>query len=103
MSPHHAPDPGIVVMAAKAETGSTANLDEEKLAHALVSRGLLTREEVQKCRRGSSPESGPEALLARLVQGGFLTTNQAQRVKQELPSLVNQQIPGYQLLEKLGQ
>jgi serine/threonine-protein kinase len=90
-------------MAAKPETGSSANLDEDKLAHALVSRGLLTREEVQQCRRGSSAESGAEALLARLVQGGFLTSNQAQRVKQELPSLINQQIPGYQFVEKLGQ
>jgi serine/threonine protein kinase len=74
-------------------------LDEERLAHALVSRGLLTREEVEQCR----PADGPEALLRRLVEAGLLTRGQAKRSAQELPLLLNQPIPGYVLLEKLGQ
>src|SRR5262249_4341525 len=44
-----------------------------------------------------------DALLARLVKAGFLTANQARRAAQELPLLLGQQIPGYQLMEKLGQ
>src|SRR5947209_14869342 len=77
----------------------SARLDEERLAHALVSRGLVTREEVQTCRSGA----GGEALLKRLVDAGLLTAGQAQRARQEMTALLGQQIPGYQLLEKLGQ
>jgi serine/threonine protein kinase len=78
-----------------------ARVDEERLAHALISRGLLTREEVQSCRVG--PAVGPQAFLERMVASGFLTANQAQRAGKELETLLGQQIPGYQLLERLGQ
>ena len=77
-------------------------LDEERLAHALISRGLLTREEARSCR-GSSGGVGPAALLARLTLAGVLTEGQAQRAKEELSTLLGQQIPGYHLMEKLGQ
>src|SRR5271156_5803701 len=77
--------------------------DEERLAHALISRGLLTPEEVLKCRAEGKDEIGPEALLKRLVNAGFLTPNQANRAGHELNSLMGQKIPGYQLLQKLGQ
>jgi eukaryotic-like serine/threonine-protein kinase len=82
---------------------SSIQLDEERMAHALVSRGLVTREEVQKCRTTAGTETGPEALLARLVRAGFLTANQGQRARQGLSALLHQQIPGYELVEKLGQ
>jgi serine/threonine-protein kinase len=88
-------------MADPQRSDGTARADEERLAHALISRGLLTREEVHSCRHGT--ETGPEALLARLVAAGFLTANQAKRAGKELETLLGQQIPGYQLLEKLGQ
>ena len=83
----------------------TARLDEERLAHALVSRGLITREEAQQCRAADKAprKPGPEGLLARLVEAGLLTDGQARRAAQELPLLLGQQIPGYQLLERLGQ
>jgi serine/threonine-protein kinase len=75
--------------------------DEERLAHALISRGLVSREEVQQCRSpGDNP--GPEGLMLRLVKAGFLTPNQARRATREMSSLLHQQIPGYELLEKLG-
>jgi serine/threonine protein kinase len=89
-------------MAEPTRSDGTARVDEERLAHALISRGLLTREEVQNCRAGSG-EVGPQALLSRLVAAGFLTANQAERAGKELETLLGQQIPGYQLLEKLGQ
>ncbi len=88
-------------MADPLRTEGAARSDEERLAHALISLRLVTREEIQGCR--VSGESGPEALLARLVSAGFLTANQAKRAGKELETLVGQQIPGYQLLEKLGQ
>ncbi len=79
------------------------NVEEERLAHALISRGLLTREEFHQCRSTDGGAVGAEALLDRLVKGGFLTVNQAQRARQELTLLMEQRIPGYQLMEKLGQ
>jgi serine/threonine-protein kinase len=87
---------------AKAEAAAL-NPEEERLAHALVSRGLVTREEVQQCRAQTVSQSGPEVLLSRLVNAGFLTLNQAKRARHELAALLGQQIPGYQLMEKLGQ
>jgi serine/threonine-protein kinase len=78
-------------------------LDEERLAHALISRGLLTREEVRSCRGSSAGGVGPLALLARLTLAGALTEGQALRAKDELSTLLGQQIPGYHLMEKLGQ
>ena len=90
-------------MADPPRSDATARVDEERLAHALISRGLLTREEVNSCRPAAGAEAGTEALLARLVAAGFLTANQAKRAATELETLLGQQIPGYQLLEKLGQ
>jgi serine/threonine protein kinase len=90
-------------MADPPRSEGTARLDEERLAHALISRGLLTREELQQCRPGSGDPAGAEAFLSRLTAAGLLTANQAQRAAKELETLLGQQIPGYQLLEKLGQ
>jgi serine/threonine protein kinase len=85
-----------------------SNVDEERLAHALISRGLLTREEYQDYKKTEqaatdSCKSGPEALLLRLLKAGLLTDSQARRARQEIAQLLNQQIPGYQIVEKLGQ
>ncbi len=66
-------------MADAPRSDGTARLDEERLAHALISRGLLTREEVQHCRPGTGGEAGPEAFLSRLVAARLLTDNQAKR------------------------
>jgi serine/threonine-protein kinase len=82
--------------------GVVSKADEERLAHALVCRGLLTREEVQECL-ATSGGKGAEAFLKRLIKAGSLTLSQARRALQELPMLLEEQIPGYQLMEKLGQ
>jgi eukaryotic-like serine/threonine-protein kinase len=79
-----------------------AQVEEERLAHALISRGLITRDEFLQIR-GDNGATTIEAFLKTLVKGGFLTSSQARRAMQELPGLVNQPIPGYQLMEKLGQ
>jgi serine/threonine protein kinase len=84
----------------QADSGPASALDDERLAQALVSRGLITREEAQQCRAAGDSS---EPLLARLVRFNFLTPSQAQRVTQELKLFIGQQIPGYQLLDKLGQ
>ncbi len=89
--------------ASKKRLADGPQAEEEKLGHALVTRGLITRDEMATCREGNSKAAGPEALLKRLVKAGFLTKTQAKRIAQEAKELLNQQIPGYQLLEKLGQ
>jgi serine/threonine protein kinase len=89
-------------MTEEARSEGTARMDEERLAHALISRGLLTREEAHSCRADGN-DAGPKALLKRLVAAGFLTAHQAERADKELETLLGQQIPGYQLLERLGQ
>jgi serine/threonine-protein kinase len=82
---------------------SAVKLDQEqqRLLNALVGRGLLTPEDVQNCKPPDG--AGGKALLARLVEGGVLTKGQARRSLQNLTALVGEEIPGYEMLEKLGQ
>jgi serine/threonine protein kinase len=89
-------------MSAAPKSDVATSIEDEKLAHALVSRGLITRDEWQEAR---TPEAvgNPALILARLVQNGHLTLNQAQRLKGELANITAQQIPGYKLLDKLGE
>jgi serine/threonine-protein kinase len=92
--------PPQISTAIQGEPDPATAVDDDRLAQALISRGLITREEAQQCRTtgGSS-----EPLLRRLVRFNFLTPNQAQRVTHELKLFLGQQIPGYQLLDKLGE
>lgn len=89
----------------KSEAGaSKPQTDEDRIAQALIGRGLIVGDEADACRSGPDQPSGkPEEFLKRLVKAGSLTPNQARRVAKELASLLHQDIPGYQLLEKLGQ
>src|SRR5204863_7869174 len=44
-----------------------------------------------------------EDITDHLVEASYLTKHQGKRLAQEIPALMNQQIPGYQVMEKLGQ
>jgi serine/threonine-protein kinase len=89
-------------MSAAPKSDVATSFEDEKLAHALISRGLITRAEWQEARTAEAV-GNPTLILARLVQNGHLTLNQAQRLKGELATITAQQIPGYQVLEKLGE
>ncbi|MBI3411707.1 MAG: serine/threonine protein kinase [Planctomycetes bacterium] len=79
--------------------------DEEKLGNALIGRGLVSRDEYKQFLAAPSDQNDAncDSTLGRLVGAGLLTAGQAKRLAPELPALMNQHIPGYQLLEKLGQ
>ena len=64
-------------MSSAKKSDSTVRLEEEKLAHALISRGLLSAEDVQALPPAAKGATGSEAFLARLVAAGLLTANQA--------------------------
>src|SRR5438093_728171 len=85
------------------ETAPAQVADEDRISHALVSRGLVTAEEIERVRSPADTPSAPEVFLQRLVKAGYLTPHQAKRALQEMSDLVKHQIPGYQLLQKLGQ
>src|SRR5437762_3329474 len=88
--------------APKSDPAAPARIEEERLAHALISRGLITRDEYLQVK-GDNGATTLELFLKTLIKAGFLTPSQARRAAQELPAVVNQPIPGYQLLDKLGQ
>src|SRR5262249_44055643 len=79
-------------MAGKPEPAPGPRADEERLAHALVSRGLVTPEELRGCSPAPGAPEGPEALLGRLVAAGLLTAGQARRAREELSRFLNQPI-----------
>jgi serine/threonine-protein kinase len=83
------------------EAAGKLDAEQQRVANALVSRGLLTPDELNSCK---APEAfGGKALLVRLVEGGLLTRGQAKRALQQLATLVGEEIPGYEMIEKLGQ
>ncbi|MCS7167918.1 MAG: serine/threonine-protein kinase [Gemmatales bacterium] len=84
-------------------TVSAVQLEEERLLHGLISRGLLSEEEVVECRKALPAGQGVAELLRELVKRGYLTVSQGRRVLRNLDTLLHQQIPGYLLLEKLGE
>jgi serine/threonine-protein kinase len=92
-------------MASTEKTDLNVAREEERLLHGLISRGLITAEEVKECRqdRDGNGEGGVRDLLKILVKSGYLTPSQAKRTHKNLDAMLQEQIPGYQLLEKLGQ
>ena len=88
--------------APKSDPSAPATIEEERLAHALISRGLITRDEFLQVKSDNGATT-LESFLKTLIGAGFLTPSQARRAAQELPGVVKQPIPGYQLVDKLGQ
>jgi len=84
---------------------SSVSLDTA-IGRLVVDRGLATQEEVDHCRRlsQSNPVAGAESGLVKiLIQQGLVTQRQIDRLKPELEDHKgNRQIPGYQILSKLG-
>jgi serine/threonine-protein kinase len=84
-------------------TGLTANLDTE-VGKVVVDMGLATRTEIEFCREQQKQSSDPNqrSLADLLVEHQFITANQAKRIRKNVEERKSSQIPGYQLISKLG-
>jgi serine/threonine-protein kinase len=84
-------------------TGLSANLDSE-VGKVVVDMGLATRTEIDFCREQQKQSSDPNqrSLADLLVEHQFITVNQAKRIRKSLDERKNSQLPGYQLIGKLG-
>ena len=84
-------------------TGLSTNLDTE-VGKVVVDMGLATRTEIDFCREQQKQSSDPNqrSLADLLVEHQFITVNQAKRIRKSLDDRKGSQIPGYQLLGKLG-
>src|SRR3954447_1205928 len=86
-----------------APTGLTTSLDTE-VGKVVVEMGLATRTEIDFCREQQKQSSDPNqrSLADLLVEHQFITVNQAKRIRKSLDDRKGSQIPGYQLIGKLG-
>src|SRR6184192_3158640 len=81
----------------------SSNLDTE-VGKLVVDMGLATRTEIEFCREQQKQSSDPNqrSLADLLVDHQFITSNQAKRIRKSLEERKSSQIPGYQLISKLG-
>src|SRR5437762_9902912 len=84
-------------------TGLNPSLDTE-VGHVVVDSGLATRTEIDFCREQQKQASDPNqrSIADLLVEHNFITVNQAKRIRSQIDEGKKSQIPGYQLLGKLG-
>lgn len=77
-------------------------IDEASLERSVIRRGLATQAEVDACK-GLKPKNPERGLLEIMVAANVLTKNQAVRLMRDLGEGPGKlEIPGYQILEKLG-
>lgn len=85
--------------------GVAGNVDTE-LGKAIIEMGLVTRTELEMCREQQKQSSDPNqrTLTDLLVENNFITPNQAKRIRSQVVEerRTASQLPGYQLLGKLG-
>src|SRR5512143_1501884 len=84
-------------------SGLNANLDSE-VGKIVVELGLATRTEIEFCREAQKQSSDPNqrSLADLLVENSFITVNQAKRIRSQLEERRRSQLPGYELMGKLG-
>ncbi|MEM1027070.1 MAG: serine/threonine-protein kinase [Planctomycetota bacterium] len=90
----------------QASNGNQGSLDTV-IGRLVVDRGLATPQEVQDAKDaliGLAGESDAKnkSLGAVLVERGIITKRQLDRLRPETDAKSGQQIPGYQILKKLG-
>ncbi len=90
----------------KADTQAAFRTDkvDTELGRAVVELGLVTADELEHCREQLKQGSDPNqrSLTDVLVGNELLTLEQAQRLRKRIEQRKATQIPGYQLLGKVG-
>ena len=85
---------------------SSNNKADTLLGRLVVDKGLATCEEVERCveKLNSDPEgAGHKSLAQALVDAGHVTRQQIEGLRPEAETQrAGQQIPGYQIVSKLG-
>jgi serine/threonine-protein kinase len=101
--PHSDSNANSASYGAAAAAGLGSNLDTE-IGRVVVDTGLATRTEIEFCREAQKQSSDPNqrSLADLLVENSFITVNQAKRIRQLIDERKNSQLPGFQLLGKLG-
>ncbi len=87
-------------------TLSAQTKQDTMLGRMIVDQGLATREEVEDCmamQTELAKEQNQRSLADLLVENGYVTRSQVERVRPQVDNEASvQQIPGYQILSKLG-
>ncbi|MCE5324788.1 MAG: serine/threonine protein kinase [Planctomycetaceae bacterium] len=88
-------------MAQQGDKGRSNGSMDTELSRLVVERNLATAEELQECLGRRSTDKNM-TLADVLIDQGIVTRRQIDRLKQSIEDRRHQQIPGYQLLDKLG-
>jgi serine/threonine-protein kinase len=87
-------------------TLSQQTKQDTMLGRMIVDQGFATREEVEDCmamQTELAKEQNQRSLADLLVENGYVTRSQVERVRPQVEEQGSvQQIPGYQILSKLG-
>jgi serine/threonine protein kinase len=87
---------------------SSSGIDESQLEKSILRRGLATAAEIEACKSQRKQLAAkeidvPKSLLEIMVEAKVLTRSQMTRLSQESGDATRKfQIPGYQMLTKLG-
>jgi serine/threonine-protein kinase len=107
-SPDLSNAPGLSQAGGSRAGGSVAgqiapSLDTE-VARIVVDTGLVLPQEIAYCREQQNQSSDPNqrSLADLLIENNFITATQARRIKSQLDDRDNSQIPGYQLICRIG-
>ena len=87
-------------------TLSAQTKQDTLLGQMIVSQGLATKDEVEDCvamQTELAKEQNQRSLADLLIENGYITRSQVERVRPQMEEQGQmQQIPGYQILSKLG-
>ncbi len=87
-------------------TLSAQTKQDTLLGQVIVTQGLATKDEVEDCvaiQAELAKEQNQRSLADLLVENGYVTRSQVERVRPQMEEQgAMQQIPGYQILSKLG-
>jgi serine/threonine protein kinase len=84
--------------------GQIAPSFDTEVARVVVDTGLVTAQEITFCREQQKQSSDPNqrSLADLLIENSFITATQARRIKSQLDGADTSQIPGYQLISRIG-